>query len=120
MEIVVFVQSKRVFLDRPSICSYNGYMEQATISQLKNRLSAYLRIVKAGGSVLVFDRDEPVARLERVEAGSAGSEWLTRLEKEGLIHRGSGAVPLELLRKPRPKSGKSVLEALIEERRSGR
>jgi len=85
-------------------------MEKATISQLKNRLSAYLRIVKAGGSVLVFDRDEPVA----------GAEWLTRLEKEGLVHRGSGAVPLELFRKPRPKSGKSVLEALIEERRSGR
>jgi len=95
-------------------------MEKATISKLKNRLSAYLRIVKAGGSVLVFDRDEPVARLEGVKAGSADADWLTRLEKDGVIHRGSGAVPIELFRKPRPKPGKSVLEALIEERRSGR
>lgn len=92
-------------------------MEKATISQLKNRLSAYLRIVKAGGSVLVFDRDEPVARIERVKAGSADVNWLTRIEKEGLVHRGSGAVPLELFRRPLPKPGKSALEALIEERR---
>ncbi|MEX1204473.1 MAG: type II toxin-antitoxin system prevent-host-death family antitoxin [Dongiaceae bacterium] len=31
-------------------------MYRATISELKNRLSAYLRKVQAGETVLVFDR----------------------------------------------------------------
>ena len=41
-------------------------MEKATISEIKNRLSAYLKKVKAGQSILILDRDQPVARLERV------------------------------------------------------
>ena len=35
--------------------------------KIKNRLSAYLKKVKAGQSILILDRDQPVARLERVE-----------------------------------------------------
>ncbi|WP_369294471.1 type II toxin-antitoxin system Phd/YefM family antitoxin, partial [Klebsiella pneumoniae] len=36
-------------------------MEKATISELKNRLSAYLKKVRAGHTVLILDRDRPVA-----------------------------------------------------------
>ena len=38
-------------------------MEKATISDLKNQLSAYLAKVRAGASVLILDRDQPVARI---------------------------------------------------------
>jgi prevent-host-death family protein len=39
-------------------------MKTASISQLKNGLSAYVDQVRAGGSVLVTDRGVVVARLE--------------------------------------------------------
>ena len=39
-------------------------MEKATISQLKNSLSAYLKKkVRAGQTVLILDREEPIAVL---------------------------------------------------------
>ncbi len=44
---------------------------------------------------------------------------LARLESEGLVRRPVRPFPRELIEKPPPKPGKSVLEALIEERREG-
>ena len=41
-------------------------MDKATISKLKNNLSAYLRKVRAGHAVVIYDRDVPIARLERM------------------------------------------------------
>ena len=38
-------------------------MEKATVSQLKNSLSAYLKKVRAGQTVLILDREEPIAVL---------------------------------------------------------
>jgi prevent-host-death family protein len=96
-------------------------MEKATVSEVKNRLSAYLRKVRAGKTVLVLDRGRPVARIEPVApADRSDDERLAELERQGLIKRGRGN-PLEALRRlPLPKSEKSVVEALIEERREGR
>jgi prevent-host-death family protein len=39
------------------------------VAELKARLSHYLRAVRAGRSLTVFDRDTPVARLVPVEPG---------------------------------------------------
>lgn len=41
-------------------------MKKARISELKDRLSHYLRFVREGHSVLIYDRDRPIARLEPV------------------------------------------------------
>ncbi len=95
-------------------------MEKVTISQLKNHLSAFLKKVRAGESVLILDRDRPVARLVSVEGQGPADDRLARLESEGLVRRALGPIPKELLEEPPPKPGKSVLEALIEERRKGR
>ena len=38
-------------------------MKRAKIAILKNNLSRYLAHVRGGGTVLVLDRDQPVARL---------------------------------------------------------
>ena len=63
-------------------------MESVTISQLKNSLSAYLKKVRAGQTVLILDRDEPIAVLERVDQQILGrDERLARLEQAGLIKR---------------------------------
>jgi prevent-host-death family protein len=95
-------------------------VQKATISQLKNRLSAYLKKVRAGQTILVLDRDEPVARLERVEAGGTTDDRLTRLERAGLVRRGGGNVDVPALRGPAPRSSASIVDGLLEERREGR
>ena len=95
-------------------------MEKATISELKNRLSEYLKKVRAGHTVLIFDRDQPVARLERVTGGAQSEGRLARLERAGLLRRGRNDTPLKALRAAVPKAKRSVTQALLEERREGR
>ena len=95
-------------------------MEKATISQIKNRLRAYLDKVRAGETVLILDRDQPVARLERIEPAAEADDRLTRLERQGLVRRGREPLPMALLRTAGPRPARSVVDALIEERRAGR
>jgi antitoxin (DNA-binding transcriptional repressor) of toxin-antitoxin stability system len=95
-------------------------MERASISELKSRLSAFLKKVRAGGVVVVYDRDQPIARIERIGDGESPEDRLGRLERSGLIRRGRALPPLELLRSRPPRSRQSVLGALIDERREGR
>jgi len=45
---------------------------------------------------------------------------LARLESEGLVRKANRPFPRELIDNLPPKPGKSVLEALIEERRESR
>ena len=42
-------------------------MIRANISELRNGLSAYLRSVRRGESVLILDRNVPIARLSPIE-----------------------------------------------------
>jgi prevent-host-death family protein len=60
-------------------------MEKATVSKLKNNLSAYLRKVRAGHAVVIYDRDAPIARLERIESSGSGSDRLALLCARGLV-----------------------------------
>jgi prevent-host-death family protein len=100
-------------------------MKIARISQLRDHLSRYLDHVRAGGRVLVLDRNRPVAQIVPVE-GSKGSreqlgeQQVAALEREGLLARGTGRIPAEILRGPAPGKGAKVLEALLEEREGGR
>ncbi len=95
-------------------------MEKATISQLRKHLRAYVEKVRAGESVLILDHNRPVARLVGVARPGPADDRLARLESEGLLRRALGPIPKELLEEAPPKPGKSVLEALIEGRRSDR
>lgn len=63
---------------------YNRQMEKATVSKLKNNLSAYLRKVRAGSAVVIYDRNVPIARLERIEATERGADRLKLLGVEGV------------------------------------
>ena len=100
-------------------------MKTATITEAKNGLSALLDQVKAGESVLITDRGVPVARIEPVSASDDPEGWLQRLERKGLIRRGNGMPPDELLRRmrgierPTLPDGMCVVEALLVERESG-
>ena len=99
---------------------YDSHMERATISQMRNHLSAYLQKVRAGESVLILDRNTPVARLEGVKADTDGNEQLVQLEREGLLRRPKAPIPMKQLRITPPRAKQSVLEALLEEREDDR
>jgi prevent-host-death family protein len=97
-------------------------MTVATITELKNRLSAYIDRVKAGESILVLDRGVPVARLEPAVTGDDPSGRLARLARAGLLRAGKGKGVRMILERdpPKTRSGASVVEALLDERRRGR
>jgi prevent-host-death family protein len=59
-------------------------MEKATVSKLKDNLSAYLRKVRAGHPVVIYDRDVPIARIERIESSGRGADRLALLRAQGI------------------------------------
>jgi antitoxin (DNA-binding transcriptional repressor) of toxin-antitoxin stability system len=68
-------------------------VEKASVSNLKNNLSAYLRKVRAGHPIVIYDREVPIARLERIESTGLGSDRLASLHAKGVtrlpLRRGS-------------------------------
>ena len=96
-------------------------MPTAAVSDLKARLSEYLKKVKAGAEILITDRGKPVARLVPLSRAKITRESLAQMEKEGLIKIGSGKLPKVFWSMPRPEDPNgSVLGALLEERKEGR
>ncbi len=97
-------------------------MKTAKISELKNNLSRFLAYVRRGGVVRVYDRDTPIADLTpcRPVGDDPDSEALNRLEREGVIRRGTQELTDEFLRRRLPKAKASVVKALLDERREGR
>jgi prevent-host-death family protein len=97
-------------------------MKTATITTARNRWSALIDEVRAGESILLLDRGVPVARLEPVASHPDATGRLRRLERAGIIRVGEAPPPLELLRAPAPPlaAGASAVDALLQERRSGR
>ena len=92
-------------------------MKTATISHAKNHFSELLARVKRGETVLILERDRPIARIVPVDAGErSDDERLAELERRGIIRRAPRG-PLKKLPPPIdwPK-GVSVLEALLKER----
>lgn len=95
-------------------------MEKVSISEIKNRLSAYLRKVRAGQVVIIMDRDQPVARLERIGGSGHHDDRLRRLEQAGLLRRARRPPGRGVLSGPAPKASQSVLDTLLDDRRHGR
>lgn len=101
-------------------------MRSYSISEARNQLSALLDKVRRGARVIITDRGVPVAMLGPVTPAEAPDEAdearLARLERQGLIKRGTGKVAEQILREPpvRAKGGASAVEYLLEERRTGR
>ena len=76
-------------------------MQTASITQLKNSLSAYLRDVRAGEEVLITDRGRPIARLAPFSRFDSMEEHLEELERRGLLKRGTGRLPEDFWDMPR-------------------
>ena len=97
-------------------------MKTATITEAKNGLSALIDLVRAGESVVITDRGRAVAMLEPMTSAPDPDGRLLRLQRAGIVRVAKGAFPTELLRDPPPPltPGASAVEAILDERRSGR
>jgi len=97
-------------------------MEITSIAELKRMLSAYLRIVRAGGEVVVTDRGRPVAKLVPLGDGPLGADArVDDLIRRGLARAPSSELPDDLWKLPRPADPEGrALRALLEERAEGR
>lgn len=97
-------------------------MATASVSDLKNNLSAWLRKVRAGQSVIVVDRDIPIARIERIESSGSISERLNRLQALGVVRPASKPLPVKQLRSAakRAKGVPGLVKTLVDNRREER
>jgi prevent-host-death family protein len=95
-------------------------MKNARISELRDSLSEYLARVRKGETVIVYDRDTPIARIEPVPPTDDYPEWAREAIRRGIMTpprvRDDARLPPPV--KIDPKY--SLLKALLEERRSGR
>lgn len=91
-------------------------MTRASVTDLKARLSRYLREVRRGGEVEILDRGIPIARLTGIR-GSRGTddERRVRLARSGVLRQGTSEIAGILEQEPLELSI-SLLEALDEER----
>ena len=93
---------------------------RATISEVRNGFSAFLRRVKRGESVTIVDRSTPVARLVPIEAAGVrddGEAKLARLEAAGVVSRQATRSPLQTVVAWPRLPGTGLVEAIVETRR---
>ena len=99
-------------------------MNTANISYTRNHLSEMLSRVREGETILIVDRQQPVARLEPVNGPSAhGLPWQADLVRRGLVRRGRGHLDtqaFDALPLPSPAAGGDILDAILAEREEGR
>ena len=98
-------------------------MKSAAITQLKAKLSHYLKQVQAGEEVLVLNRGKPIARIVPIDPDSdlAHDAWIQELIRTGRLKPAKGKLPADFWERELPKDmGDSVLKALLEEREEGR
>ena len=104
---------------------YYGLMKRASVTEVKNGLSALLDRVRHGETVIIEDRGTPIAQLTPL-AGATGRmtdrDRVARLERQGVV-RPAGAAPAgKRLRQPppRPRRQVSLSELVRRERDEGR
>lgn len=97
-------------------------MKSASVSEAKNGLSALLREVQGGATIIITDRGVPVARLVPAVATRGVSPRLVALAQQGLAILPEVAPGVAWLKLPRPRArpGSSAVDALLEERRNSR
>lgn len=86
---------------------------RAGIRELKAHLSAYLRRVKAGGTVIITERGEPIGRI--VPLSQPREVQLEALQQAGLIAWSGEKLP-PLAPVAQAKGERTVAELLLEDR----
>ncbi len=101
-------------------------MKTSTITNTKNHLSALLNFVRHGETIIITDRDRPVARIcPALNNNISCEDKLSILEKQGLVKRAETKFAKKLkeiikIAPPKSKGKASVINALLKERAEGR
>ena len=100
-------------------------MASATISEVKNGLSAYLRKVKAGETVVIMDRKTPIAVLAPISADVSHDQRVQGLLAAGTLSREADAVQAagaqaDVAAPVDVAEPEALMEVLLEERRQSR
>ncbi len=98
-------------------------MKTASISTAKNKLSALIDLVRRGETVIITDRNQPVAQLAPLSPNlNTDASRVAQLERSGLIKRGRPGSSKGLLNRlpPMPETSADVLGALLADREEGR
>ena len=93
-------------------------MKRVSVTDLKNKLSEYLRLVKKGETVEIVERNVPIARIEAVP------QWRGKraidvedLERRGILRRPQEKWDPEFLKnRPPTPCSVDVVKVLIEQR----
>src|SRR4051794_15842490 len=99
-------------------------MKRVSITEAKNRLNALLEYVRNGETVVIEDRGVAIAELAPVNGkpSDTDADKIARLERAGILRppkRDPREVANEVLSRPLTKTKRSVVEAVLEERREG-
>ena len=98
-------------------------MKKANISTTKNNLSKLLDEVRGGETILIVDRNVPVARLEPVDDPDFDSGQMPGLARDGVVDLPKSQLDVEhfLARsKARLHGGASATRTLLSERENSR
>lgn len=97
-------------------------MRYEPISIAKNSLSALIREVQAGETIVITDRGRPVARLEPVGDIDHSDARMLALVEDGLASLPRRPADASVLELPMPSvvAGPSAVDYLLEEREGGR
>ena len=97
-------------------------MRYEPISIAKNSLSALIREVQQGATIVITDRGRPVARLEPVGEIDQSDARLLALVDDGLVSLPRKPADATVLDLPMPTvvAGPSAVDYLLEEREGGR
>ncbi len=101
----------------------HSHMKVVKIADAKAHLSAHLRFVERGGRIRITDRARPIADLVPIDARTAGADegWIDDIERRAVGRRGvDRPLPADFFKARRGASRSRAVEALLDERRSGR
>jgi antitoxin (DNA-binding transcriptional repressor) of toxin-antitoxin stability system len=91
-------------------------MKTTTVTRLKNSLSAQLKEVVAGETLLITDRRKPIAMLQPLGPGE-GAGKLASLSARGIVSPPQKPFSLAtFLKQPKAGGGPDLTAAILEER----
>lgn len=94
-------------------------MKTVTVSNLKASLSRHLRQVKEGEELFITEHGRPIAKVAPASGLDTLPVHLAEMQSQGLVRIGSGKLPRNFWKLPRPRTKGRVLQAVLEEREEG-
>jgi prevent-host-death family protein len=93
-------------------------MKRVSVTDLKNKLSQYLRLVKKGETVEIHERNVPIARIEAVRPTKDWHDtYLEDLERRGIVRPPQEPPDPDFLKnRPPTPCSVDVVKILIEQR----